>query len=122
MDPIKALDEIEHATKSIHVNANLPTGADWFESHWKPKFDAIRKALEPPSTLLLDFMSDEELLEIGYTHEEVDMGIMDDIDQFYFCDGEPYSFTHHLVDATYEIKENVTFRGKTWDTLVIVWH
>ena len=45
MDPVKALDEIEHAVKSIHVNANFPTAADWFETHWKPKFDSVRKAL-----------------------------------------------------------------------------
>ena len=122
MDPVKALDDIENAVKSIHVNANLPTGADWFESHWKPKIDAIRKALEPPPMLVVDFMSDEELLQIGCTQDEVDLGIMDDIDMFYFCDGEPYSFIHHLVDATYEVKVEVTFRGKTWDTLVIVWH
>ena len=45
MDPIKALDEIEHAVKSIHINANFPTAAEHYESYWKPKFDAVRKAL-----------------------------------------------------------------------------
>ena len=121
MDPVKALDEIEHATKSTHVNANFPTGADWFESHWKPKFDAIRKALEPPSMLAVTYMSNEELLEIGWTQESLDIGLISNVDMFLFCDGDGYSFLENLF-CDQELRKNVTFRGKTWDTLITVWH
>ena len=41
-----ALNEIEHALKSTAVG--LFGGAAYFESYWKPKFDAVRAALISP--------------------------------------------------------------------------
>ena len=42
-----ALNEIEQALKSTSERAG-PTSADYFETYWKPKFDAVRASMVSP--------------------------------------------------------------------------
>lgn len=44
MDDLK---EIEAAIKSTLDNANFPKGPEWFEEHWKPKFERVRACMVP---------------------------------------------------------------------------
>ena len=41
------LNAIEAAIKSTLDNANFPKGPEWFEEHWKPKFDRVRVRMVP---------------------------------------------------------------------------
>ena len=53
MDPVKALDEIEYAMKSTSDNSNFPTAAEYYESYWKPRLDAVRAAMITPELKVL---------------------------------------------------------------------
>ena len=41
------LNAIEAAIKNTLANANFPKGPEWFEEHWKPKFERVRACMVP---------------------------------------------------------------------------
>jgi hypothetical protein len=99
----------------------------------KSHFDTIRKALEPPLAVhdqgLPDILvvspydfSDEELRALGWTEENLEYGLQSQVDLMYLYDGEQYHLLRTLRECLYTTELNVTYRGKTWDTVLTVWH
>ena len=67
-------------------------------------------------------MTDDELLEIGWTEDMIDNGLISDVLAFFFiADGDLYAVERSLRNVRYEFTENVKFRGQQWAALITTW-
>ena len=53
---------------------------------------------------------------------ELRYGMQSEIDIMFFYDGEQHYLLRSLRDGHTTTKHNVTYRGKTWDTMLTMWH
>ena len=104
-----------------------------FKESCKAHFDTLHAALGPfpavqddglPQILVVSpyHLSDEELRAVGWTEEDLDYGMQSEIDIMFFYDGEQHYLLRSLRDGHTTTKHNVTYRGKTWDTMLTMWH
>jgi len=66
------LNDIEAAIKSTLNNANFPKGPEWFEEHWKPKFDKVRSLMVSPKLMEAMRTVISEMMECDPWHEPFD--------------------------------------------------
>jgi len=75
-------------------------------------------------SIILTHLTDDELLEIGWTEDMIDIGLISDVLAFFFiADGDLYAVQRSLGvrNLDYEITENVKFRGQQWAALITTW-
>ena len=73
-------------------------------------------------SIILTHLTDDELLEIGWTQNMIDNGLISDVLAFFFItDGDLYAVERSLRNIDYEFTENVKFRGQQWAALITTW-
>ena len=73
-------------------------------------------------SIILTYLTNEELLEIGWTQDMIDSGLISDVLAFFFiADGDLYAVERSLRNVDYEFTENVKFRGQEWAALITTW-
>jgi len=73
-------------------------------------------------SIILTHLTDDELLEIGWTEDMIDNGLISDVLAFFFiADGDLYAVERSLRNVRYEFTENVKFRGQQWAALITTW-
>ena len=73
-------------------------------------------------SIILTHLTDDELLEIGWTEDMIDNGLISDVLAFFFiADGDLYAVERSLRNVRYEFTENVKFRGQEWAALITTW-
>jgi len=73
-------------------------------------------------SIILTHLTDDELREIGWTQDMIDIGLGSDALAFFFiADGDLYAVERSLRNVDYEFTENVKFRGQQWAALLITW-
>ena len=73
-------------------------------------------------SIILTHLTDDELLEIGWTQDMIDNGLISDVLAFFFiAEGDLYAVERSLRNVRYEFTENVKFRGQQWAALITTW-
>jgi len=73
-------------------------------------------------SIILTHLTDDELLEIGWTQNMIDNGLISDVLAFFFiAEGDLYAVERSLRNVRYEFTENVKFRGQQWAALITTW-
>lgn len=74
-------------------------------------------------SIIVTHLSDDELLEIGWTQDMIDIGLLSDVLAFFFiAEVDLYAVERSLRDVVYEIKYNIKFRNQNWGALITTWH
>jgi hypothetical protein len=68
---MEELNDIERAIKSTLVHTS-PMGEAWFEEHWKPKFDKVRRLMVTPTLMKSMYDMVFEMMECEPWHEPFD--------------------------------------------------
>jgi hypothetical protein len=123
---LESLTELEALTSALDDSMVA------YKEACKSHFDTIRKALEPQLALhdqgldvlvvSPDDLSDEELRALGWTGKDLDNYMQTEVDMMYLYNGEQYQLLRTLKECRYTTEHNVTYRDKTWDTVLTVWH
>ena len=121
---LESLTELEALTSALDESMVA------YKEACKSHFDAIRKALEPQladqglDVLVVspDDLSDEELRALGWTEKDLDNYMQTEVDMMYLYNGEQCQLLRTLRECRCSFEHNVTYRGKTWDTVLTVWH
>ena len=73
--------------------------------------------------MIFTWLSDDELREIGWKEEWIRMGLVADVAAFFFVKDEEdvYNVRRNFIRSTYDLEENVTFRGEQWAALITTW-
>lgn len=68
-------------------------------------------------------LTNEQLEEIGWTQDQIYMGLAADVVAFIFIKDEEdeYNIIRNLIPRTYSIEEDVMFKGEKWDRLILTW-
>ena len=75
-------------------------------------------------SIILTYLTNDELLEIGWTEDMIDIGLISDVLAFFFiAERDLYAVQRSLGvrNLDYEITENVKFRGQEWKALITTW-
>jgi len=74
-------------------------------------------------SIIVTHLTDDELREIGWTQDMIDIGLISDVLAFFFiAEGDLYAVERSLRNVAYELTENVKFRGQQWEALITTWH
>jgi hypothetical protein len=68
---MEELNDIERAIKSTLVHTS-PMGEAWFEEHWKPKFDKVRRLMVTPTLMKTMYDMVFEMMESEPWHGPFD--------------------------------------------------
>lgn len=73
--------------------------------------------------MILTWLTDDELREIGWTEDYIQSGLQAQVAAFFFVKDEDdvYSVRRNFIRGTYDLEENVTFRGEQWAALITTW-
>ena len=73
--------------------------------------------------MIFTWLTDEELREIGWEEQHIRSGLVGQVAAFFFVkdEGDVYNVRRNFKSATYELTENVTFRGEQWAALITTW-
>ena len=73
--------------------------------------------------MIFTWLNDDELREIGWSDEHIYSGLVGQVAAFFFVkdEGDVYNVRRNFKSATYELTENVTFRGEEWAALITTW-
>jgi len=68
-------------------------------------------------------LTDDELREIGWSEDQISIGLIADVLAFFFIknEGDMYGVERSLRGASCDIDLNVTFRGERWTALITTW-
>jgi len=79
--------------------------------------------LGPFISMIFTYLNDDELREIGWNEEYIQTGLVSQVAAFFFIKykGDVYSVQRNLRPGTYDIEEDVTFRGEEWGALITTW-
>ena len=128
----QALESLAKIEARVSALVDVGTMKDDLKEH----FDTVRTALNTlhddedddeaahlPRILTVDpgDLTDEELRIIGWSEEYIEDGMTSEVDLIYFFDGEAY-YLKQSISKVFTEKTNVKYRGKTWGTMLTVWH
>ena len=73
--------------------------------------------------MIFTWLEDEELREIGWEEKYIDNGLVGQVAAFFFVKDKDdvYNVRRNFMSGTYELTENVTFRGEEWAALITTW-
>ena len=73
--------------------------------------------------MIFTWLNDEELREIGWEEKYIDNGLVGQVAAFFFVKDKDdvYNVRRNFMSGTYELTENVTFRGEEWAALITTW-
>ena len=73
--------------------------------------------------MIFTWLNDEELREIGWEEKHIDNGLVGQVAAFFFVKDESdvYNVRRNFKSGTYDLTENVTFRGEEWAALITTW-
>ena len=73
--------------------------------------------------MIFTWLEDEELREIGWEEKHIDNGLVGQVAAFFFVKDKDdvYNVRRNFMSGTYELTENVTFRGEEWAALITTW-
>ena len=73
--------------------------------------------------MIFTWLEDDELREIGWEEKYIDNGLVGQVAAFFFVKDKDdvYNVRRNFKIATYELTENVTFRGEEWAALITTW-
>lgn len=73
--------------------------------------------------MIFTWLQDEELREIGWEEKHISSGLVGQVAAFFFVKDESdvYNVRRNFKSGTYELTENVTFRGEEWAALITTW-
>jgi hypothetical protein len=77
---------------------------------------------EKMESIILTYLNDDELREIGWTQDMIDISLSSDVLAFFFiADGDLYAVERSLRNVDYEIRYDVKFREQEWKALITTW-
>jgi hypothetical protein len=73
--------------------------------------------------MIFTWLNDEELREIGWEEDHIRSGLVGQVAAFFFVKDEEdvYGVRRNFRPGTYDVNENVTFRGEEWAALITTW-
>ena len=73
--------------------------------------------------MIFTWLTDEELREIGWEEKYIDNGLVGQVAAFFFVKDKDdvYNVRRNFMSGSYELTENVTFRGEEWAALITTW-
>jgi hypothetical protein len=73
--------------------------------------------------MIFTWLEDDELREIGWEEKYIDNGLVGQVAAFFFVKDKDdvYNVRRNFMSGTYELTENVTFRGEEWAALITTW-
>ena len=73
--------------------------------------------------MIFTWLNDDELREIGWEEKYIDNGLVGQVAAFFFVKDKDdvYNVRRNFMSGTYELSENVTFRGEEWAALITTW-
>lgn len=73
--------------------------------------------------MIYTWLTDDELREIGWREEYIRTGLVAQVAAFFFVkdEGDVYNVQRNFIHGTYDVDENVTFRGEHWAALITTW-
>lgn len=73
--------------------------------------------------MILSWLNDDELREIGWSDDHIYSGLVGQVAAFFFVKDESdvYNVRRNFMSGTYESEANVTFRGEQWAALITTW-
>jgi len=73
--------------------------------------------------MILTWLNNDELREIGWSDDHIYSGLVGQVAAFFFVKDESdvYNVRRNFKSATYELTENVTFHGEEWAALITTW-
>ena len=73
--------------------------------------------------MIFTWLNDEELREIGWEEKHIDNGLVGQVAAFFFVKDKDdvYNVRRNFMRGTYDLAENVTFRGEEWAALITTW-
>ena len=73
--------------------------------------------------MIFTWLEDEELREIGWEEKYIDNGLVGQVAAFFFVKDKDdvYNVRRNFMSGSYELSENVTFRGEEWAALITTW-
>ena len=73
--------------------------------------------------MIFTWLNDDELREIGWKEEYIRNGLVSQVAAFFFVKDEEdvYNVRRNFIRNTYDLDENVTFRGEQWAALITTW-
>jgi hypothetical protein len=73
-------------------------------------------------SIIVTHLTDDELREIGWTQDMIDIGLIADVLAFFFiAEGDLYAVERSLRNVNYAIDYNVKFRNQNWEALLTTW-
>jgi len=73
--------------------------------------------------MIFTWLEDDELREIGWEEKHIHSGLVGQVAAFFFVKDKDdvYNVRRNFMSGSYEIEENVTFRGEEWAALITTW-
>ena len=73
--------------------------------------------------MIFTWLNDDELREIGWEEQHIRNGLVGQVAAFFFVKDESdvYNVRRNFMRGSYELTENVTFRGEEWAALITTW-
>ena len=73
--------------------------------------------------MIFTWLNNDELREIGWSDEHIYTGLVGQVAAFFFVKDESdvYNVRRHFMRGSYDLAENVTFRGEEWAALITTW-
>ena len=73
--------------------------------------------------MIFTWLPDEDLREIGWEEEHIRSGLVGQVAAFFFVKDadDVYNVRRNFRPRTYDVDENVTFRGEEWAALITTW-
>ena len=73
--------------------------------------------------MIFTWLEDDELREIGWEEKYIRSGLVGQVAAFFFVkeESDVYNVRRNFMSGTYELTENVTFRGEEWAALITTW-
>ena len=73
--------------------------------------------------MIFTWLNNDELREIGWEEQYIRSGLVGQVAAFFFVkdEGDVYNVRRNFMSGTYELTDNVTFRGEEWAALITTW-
>jgi hypothetical protein len=73
--------------------------------------------------MIFTWLEDDELREIGWEEDHIRTGLVGQVAAFFFVKDadDVYDVRRNFIRGSYDLEENVTFRGEEWAALITTW-